>query len=165
VTAASRSAVGTSPLAADPPAAASVAIALPKPIREAIVAHCRRELPNEACGLVAGTAPAGRGGHATRWLPARNVHASPYRYEVHPDDLVRLTLDIDDAGEVIWAIVHSHVASPARPSATDRRAWRDPDVVQLVVSMGSGPEPEVRAWRIAAGALDEVPLAEAPLAG
>jgi proteasome lid subunit RPN8/RPN11 len=123
-----------------PSASAPGAISLPEAMREAILEHCRGELPNEACGLIAGDAAASRGGRATRWLPARNRHASPYRYELHPDDLVRLTLDIDDAGEVVWAVVHSHTASPAVPSATDVREWRYPDAVQVVVSLGPAAE-------------------------
>ncbi len=133
-------------------------VVVPAAMREAILGHCRRELPNEACGLVAGDAPAARGGRATRWLPARNALASPYRYELDPDDLVRLTLDIDDAGEVIWAVVHSHVASPAVPSLTDVRESRYPDALQLVVSMAAPDAPELRAWRIADATLEEVPI-------
>ena len=56
---------------------------------------------------------------ALRWEPTRNRAASPFRYEIHPEDLLRLTIETDDADEVFWAIVHSHVASPARPSPTD----------------------------------------------
>ena len=39
--------------------------------------------------------PAG-GGHALRFEPTRNAAASPYRYEIHPDDLYRLTVATDD---------------------------------------------------------------------
>lgn len=140
-----------------------LAISLPTAMREAIVEHCRSALPNEGCGLVAGDAPPSRGGRPTRWLPARNVLASPRRYELHPDDLVRLTLDIDAVGEVVWAIVHSHVATPAIPSPTDLRQARYPDALQLVVSfagnLGPTGSPDLRAWRILEGALEEVATA------
>lgn len=132
-------------------------VALPEAMHVAIVEHCRRALPNEACGLLAGDAPPARGGHPTRWLPARNAYPSPYRYELHPDDLLRLSLAIDDAGEVIWGIVHSHVASAAVPSPTDLREWRHPEALQLVVSLCAAA-PELRAWRIAGGTLEEVRL-------
>ncbi|HYL39883.1 MAG TPA: M67 family metallopeptidase [Candidatus Binatus sp.] len=137
---------------------------LPPDLRRAIVEHGRRELPNEACGLLAGDAPAARGGRPTRWLPARNVLASPYRYEIHPDDLVRLALEIDDAGEIVWAIVHSHVGSAAVPSAADLRAWSYPDAFQLVVSLAGPGEPTLRGWRLVDSHLEEVALGEAPLA-
>ena len=45
--------------------------------------------------------------------PARNADASPYRYSVEPDDLLRITHAIDDAGDEVAAIYHSHTMSPA----------------------------------------------------
>jgi [CysO sulfur-carrier protein]-S-L-cysteine hydrolase len=137
---------------------------LPAAIRDALVAHARAEYPNEACGLIAGTAPAAEGGVATRWHPARNRAASPLRYEIHPDDLLRLTLAIDDADEVIWGIVHSHVRSPARPSPTDVGLALHPDALYVLVSLAAGEADRetgaesVRAWRIAGGAVFEVAL-------
>ncbi len=101
----------------------------PRAIRDALVAHARAEHPNKACGLIAGTAPAADGGTATRWFATRNQAASPLRYEVHPDDLLRASLAIDDADEVIWGIVHSHVRSAARPPR--RRARVYPDALYL----------------------------------
>ena len=137
---------------------------LPAPIRDALVAHARAEYPNEACGLIAGTAPAAEGGLATRWHPARNRAASPLRYEIHPDDLLRLSLAIDDADEVTWAIVHSHVRSPARPSPTDVAQARYPDALHVLVSLAADQADRetatesVRAWRIVGGAVFEVAL-------
>lgn len=130
---------------------------LPDAIREAMIADLRAALPNEGCGLIAGDASPFGGGRATRWHPTRNRLASPYRFEIEPADLLRVQLAIDDAGEVVWAVVHSHVASPARPSATDVRAAVHPASLHVVVSMTT-PEPEVRAWRIADGGIEEVRL-------
>ncbi len=96
---------------------------LPVEIRRALVAHARAEYPNEACGLIAGTAAAAAGGSATRWHATRNRAASPLRYEVHPDDLLRVVLAIDDAGEAIWGIVHSP-RPVARATVADRRGSR-----------------------------------------
>jgi proteasome lid subunit RPN8/RPN11 len=131
---------------------------------DAIAAHARAEYPNEACGLVAGTAPPAEGGTPTAWHPARNRAASPLLYEIHPEDLLRMSLDVDDAGEVIWGIVHSHVRSPARPSATDVGLAFYPDALYLIVSLAEGEAglagraESVRAWRIVDGAVYEVAL-------
>jgi proteasome lid subunit RPN8/RPN11 len=130
----------------------AVRVALPAAMADAIVAHVRAELPDEGCGLIAGDASFTAGGRPLRWIPTRNALASPYRFEIHPDDLLRHSLAIDDAGEVIWAIVHSHVASPARPSATDLREARHPAALQLIVSLDaahadpSAGAPSLRAW-------------------
>lgn len=139
-------------------------VVLPAAMRDAIVAHARGELPNEACGLIAGTAAPAEGGLATTWHATRNRAASPLRYEVHPEDLLRAIIAIDDAGEAIWGIVHSHVRSAARPSATDVGAAFYPEALYLVVSLAddeADPDtgaPSVRAWRIVDGSAFEVAL-------
>ena len=137
-------------------------VELPDPIRTAIVAHAVAGLPNEACGLVIGDRPAADGGRALRWVALANPAASPYRYEIEPEDLLRLTIELDDSDEVIWGIVHSHVASPARPSPTDVRQSFYPDTLYLIVSLrpeeadpDTGAE-SVRAWRIIDGTVHEV---------
>jgi [CysO sulfur-carrier protein]-S-L-cysteine hydrolase len=141
-----------------------VEVRLPAEIRDEVVAHARRELPNEACGLIAGDRAASDGGHALRWIPTRNALASPYRYEIDRDDLLRASIATDDAGEVIWGIVHSHVASPARPSPTDLRQSFYPDALYILVSLDPAEAdsrtgtPSLRAWRIVHGGVHEVLL-------
>lgn len=139
-------------------------VVLPSAIRQAIVEHARAQLPNEACGLVIGDRAAADGGRALRWVPTRNRASSPYRYEIDPDDLLRLTIETDDADEVFWAIVHSHVASPARPSPTDIGLAFYSDALYVVVSLHPDEadlatgEPGIRAWRILDGGVHEVAL-------
>jgi proteasome lid subunit RPN8/RPN11 len=139
-------------------------VRLPAAIRDGIIEHARREAPNEACGIVVGNRPAADGGAALRWAPLRNELESPLRYAIHPDDLLRLTIETDDADEVFWAIVHSHVASPARPSPTDLRESHYPEALYLLVSLDPGEAdattggPSLRAWRIVDGGVHEVEL-------
>ena len=137
---------------------------LPAAIRDAVVAHARAEYPNEACGLIVGDAPAADGGRALRFEPARNKAASPYRYEIEPQDLLRLTIATDDADEVFWGIVHSHTHTPAVPSPTDIGLAFYPDALYVLVSLSDQEAdpatgaPGVRAWRIVEGATHEVAL-------
>ena len=160
--AAAAGAAGAATKAGASPGPASVE--LPEAIREAIVAHARAEAPNEACGLIVGDRPAADGGRALRWEATRNKAASPYLYEIDPDDLLRLTIQTDDADEVFWAIVHSHVASPARPSRTDIGLAFYPDALYMLVSLDPAEadpatgQPGVRAWRIIDGAVHEVAI-------
>ena len=133
-------------------------LAVPPAIAEQLMEHARAELPNEACGLLAGSLATGL---ATGFHPARNVEASPLRYNVHPEDLVRITFAIDDAGEDLVAIFHSHTRSAAVPSATDRRSAMYPDAVYLLASLADADAPParaLRAWRIRGGEAVEVPL-------
>ncbi len=114
---------------------------------EALVEHAHDADPNEACGLIIGDRPAADGGAALRFEPVRNRAASPYRYQIHPDDLLRLTIATDDADEVFWAIVHSHVRSQAYPSPTDVGLAFYPDALYLLVSLAE-EEPALGAFRI-----------------
>jgi proteasome lid subunit RPN8/RPN11 len=118
-----------------------------------IAAHAREDAPNECCGLIAGV-----DGRATRVHRARNEFASPTRFNVHPQDLIRITTEIEDGGEEIAGIYHSHPRSEAYPSQTDiNLAANWPDPLWLICSL-AGSEPVVRAFRIRDGNVDEVEL-------
>jgi [CysO sulfur-carrier protein]-S-L-cysteine hydrolase len=142
------------------PAAAPI----PATMVQALIDHARSAAPNEACGLVIGDRPAASGGRALRFEPTRNAAASPYRYEIHPDDLYRLTVATDDADEVFWGIVHSHTHTPAVPSPTDLGLAFYPDSLYVLVSLAEDEvdaataTPSVRAWRIVDGSIHEVAL-------
>jgi proteasome lid subunit RPN8/RPN11 len=139
-----------------------IGLTIPRSIAEALLSHARAELPNEAVALLSGSLPAAR---ASGLHPARNAEASPLRYSVHPDDLVRIVFAIEDAGEDLVAIFHSHTRSAAVPSATDRRAAMYPDAFHVLATLArpdASPERALRAWRIHGGHSFEVPLTVAP---
>jgi [CysO sulfur-carrier protein]-S-L-cysteine hydrolase len=130
---------------------------LPAPIREALIDWLRGALPDEGCGLLISDRSAEDGGLPRRFVGMRNAAASPYRYLMEPDEQLRVLLEIDDADEVVWAIVHSHVASPPRPSETDVGLATYPDALYLICSFSSEP-PDLRGWTIVEGAVNEVVL-------
>ena len=118
---------------------------------EQIVDHARREHPNECCGFVAQ-----RDDEAVAVHPATNVAASPLRFEVDGPEVARLMYAIDDAGESIGAIYHSHTRSAPFPSQTDinfSQGW--PGVEWLIVGLADG-SPEVRSYLIDGGVVTEV---------
>ncbi len=127
-------------------------------LAQQMVEHARSELPNEACGLLAGSLSEGR---ASAFHATRNAEASPLRYNVHPDDLVRVILAIEDGGEDLVAIFHSHTRSPAVPSATDRRTAQYPDAFYVLATLAdpaAAVSDSLRAWRIRDGESTEVPI-------
>ena len=131
-------------------------------IAHALLAHARAELPNEACGILAGSLADLR---ATAFHPARNADASPLVYTVHADDLVRIVFEIEDAGQDLVGIFHSHTHSPAVPSPTDRRSAQYPDAYHVLASLSdaqAGPTQALRAWRIRDGEAREAPLTIGP---
>jgi proteasome lid subunit RPN8/RPN11 len=118
-----------------------------------LVAHAQAEAPNECCGMIAA-----RDGEAVRVYRARNAAASPLRYELDPQDQLRIMHDIDEAGLDLGAIYHSHTRSAPYPSQTDVNLAFYPDSLYVIVGV-AGAEPEVRAYRIPApDRIEEVEL-------
>ena len=83
---------------------------------DAIVAHARRDHPDEACGVVAGPAGSDR---PERFVPMLNAARSPTFYEFDSADLLALYREMDDRDEEPVVIYHSHTATEAYPSRTD----------------------------------------------
>jgi proteasome lid subunit RPN8/RPN11 len=121
---------------------------VPDAARRAIREHAEAEAPNEACGLLVL-----KDGVAERYVPGVNAAASPYRFELQmPDPEVWF---LEDEGYEL-AVVHSHLASPPRPSRTDVEnlgLWQGRPYVIYAVRTG-----ELAAWRITDGSIEAVPL-------
>jgi proteasome lid subunit RPN8/RPN11 len=118
-----------------------------------IVAHAREEAPNECCGMIGA-----RDGAATSLYRARNAEASPLRYTVHPQDQLRIMDELEARGEELAAIYHSHTGSGAYPSQTDiNLAENWPDPLYVICSVAD-EEPDVRAFAIREGSVEEASL-------
>jgi proteasome lid subunit RPN8/RPN11 len=134
---------------------------LPRSTALEMLRQALEERPNEACGILAGSFDAERGARAAAYHPARNAEASPYRYLVDSEDLVRIVFGIEEAGQELVGIFHSHTHTPAVPSPTDLRSAQYPDAYYLLASLTDAdapPERALRAWRIRDGESTEVPL-------
>jgi [CysO sulfur-carrier protein]-S-L-cysteine hydrolase len=126
---------------------------VPRQIYEELLTHAREDAPNECCGLIGGS-----DGVAKTVYRARNAEASPLRYNLDPQDQFRIMTEMDEKGEELSAIYHSHTASPAYPSQTDINLAAYPDALYLIVSLAPG-EKELRGYRIEDGEVTEVDLA------
>jgi [CysO sulfur-carrier protein]-S-L-cysteine hydrolase len=127
---------------------------IPAHMRDEIVAHAREETPNECCGMIGA-----RDGEATSLYRARNAEESPLRYVVHPQDQFRIMEDMDERGEELGAIYHSHTKSPAYPSQTDinlAEGWPDP--LYVICSIADDDSPELRGFAIRDDRVEEVEL-------
>ncbi len=123
-----------------------------KRIYDELLEHARSEVPNECCGLIGG-----KDGEARTVYPARNAEASPLRYNLDPRDQFRIMNEMEERGEDLSAIYHSHTASPAYPSQTDINLAAYPDALYLIVSLAEGETP-LRGFRITNGDVAEVDL-------
>jgi proteasome lid subunit RPN8/RPN11 len=107
-----------------------------------MVAHARKELPNECCGLVGG-----REERATTVYPMRNEFESPLRYRLDSKDNIRVHNEMTAAAEEVVGVYHSHTKSEAYPSQTDlNEAEPWPEPVYLIVSLADADDPVVKGY-------------------
>jgi proteasome lid subunit RPN8/RPN11 len=112
---------------------------------DAIIAHARRDHPDEACGVVAGPLGSDR---PARFIPMLNAARSPTFYEFDSGDLLRLYRDMDDRDEEPVVVYHSHTATEARPSRTDISYASEPNAHYVLVSTRDPDVVELRSFRI-----------------
>ena len=122
-----------------------------------IVAHARRDHPDEACGVIAGPEGSDR---PERFIPMLNAARSPTFYEFDSGDLLRLYRDMDSRGEAPVVIYHSHTATEAYPSRTDIGLAQEPDAHYVLVSTREDAEPnhtgyDFRSFPIVDGVVSE----------
>jgi [CysO sulfur-carrier protein]-S-L-cysteine hydrolase len=142
-------------------------VRIPRDIYERIFEQARAELPNECCGLIGGTRE-----EAKTLYPAGNAEASPFRYVLDPMDQLRITEEMDAAGEDLAAIYHSHTKSEAYPSQTDinlalverrdgdqvaERIQLFPGTIYLIASLADEERP-LRGFDIDADGVREIEL-------
>ena len=117
-----------------------------------IVDHARRDAPDECCGVVSASS-----GEARGVFPLKNLAASPLRFEVGAD-LVPVMEQIDEAGDDLAAIYHSHTRTAPFPSQTDINfAANWPGVEWIIVGLDDG-RVDVRSFLIDGGGVTEVGL-------
>lgn len=135
---------------------------LGKDLYDAIVAHARRDHPDEACGVIAGPAGSDK---AERFIPMLNAARSPTFFEFDSSDLFKLYREIDERDEEIVVIYHSHTATEAYPSRTDiQYGSMSPDSHWVLVSTRDPDSVEFRSFRITDGdvAEEDVRILEQP---
>ena len=98
-----------------------------------LIEHCRREMPNEACGILGG-----RAGRVESVHPVPSASPSPARFVMDPAGQFRALDRIARAVQDVVGIYHSHPGGPAVPSRSDREEsfWPGTRLLELP---GGGP--------------------------
>ncbi len=121
-----------------------------------MIAHARADHPDEACGVITG--PEGSD-QPVRLIQMLNADRSPTFFRFDPQEQLRLYREMDDQGEEIVVVYHSHTSTEAYPSRTDIAYAAEPQAHYLLVSTaesGSADGPtEVRSYRIVDGVVSE----------
>jgi proteasome lid subunit RPN8/RPN11 len=124
-------------------------------MQAAIVAHARRDHPDEACGVIAGPAGSDR---PVRFIPMLNAARSPTFYEFDSSDLLALYREMDANDEDPVVIYHSHTATEAYPSRTDIAYASEPGAHYVLVSTRDPQTSDFRSFRIVDGVVTEEPV-------
>ncbi len=127
---------------------------------EALLAHARSGYPFEVCGVLLGREGTVEKAQA---VLNRETESPRVRYQIAPEDLLRIQRESRDAGLEIVGFYHSHPDHPARPSETDRRiaaGGLSDGVLHVVVGVEKGERATPTAWifRDATQAFDEEPF-------
>jgi len=130
---------------------------------DAIVAHAKRDHPDEACGIVAGPEGSDR---AERVVEMVNAAGSPTFYEFDSTELLDLYKQMWANDEEPVVIYHSHTATEAYPSRTDIGLASEPGAHYVLVSTrehGNNDGPvEFRSYRIIDGEVTEEEVTVVP---
>ena len=119
---------------------------------DAVIAHARRDHPDEACGIIAGSAGSDR---PERFIPMVNAARSPTFYEFDSMDLLKLYREMESREEEPVVVYHSHTSTEAYPSRTDISYASEPNAHYLLVSTREPDTAEVRSFRIVDGVVTE----------
>ena len=125
---------------------------LPAGVETAILAHARRDAPNECCGLLLG-----RGETIVDAVAVRNAADQPSRrYLIDPTDHFTVIREARAKSLDVIGAYHSHPRSRALPSETDRRDGFA-GFLFLIAGLAVDP-PELTGWIWTDGNFAAVPL-------
>ncbi len=131
----------------------SQVVEVPRAVADEMIAHARAGKPEEVCGLVA----ADGAGRIVKVIRVPNAAEDKIvTYYMDPAEQYRAFKAMEEEGLELFGIYHSHPATEAYPSATDRRLAFDsasgmplyPDAVYFIISLADEHRPVIRAFRL-----------------
>ncbi len=128
-------------------------LTLPQAMIDQVLAHARRDHPDECCGVIAG-----KDGVATRVYAMDNADRSPTGFTFESGEWLRVYREIDDADEELLAVYHSHTATEAYPSRTDILWAQHNEFAHWLLVSTRSDEDEVRSFTITDGVVTEEPV-------
>ncbi len=125
----------------------SIVLKLKKSDYDKMLKHCKDGLPNESCGLLAGTVE-GEVKTVTKIYLLTNIDASNEHFSMDPKEQFAALKDARANGVEIIGNFHSHPESPSRPSEEDKRLAYDPSIEYLILSLQEANHPVLKAFGI-----------------
>ncbi|MBR1392247.1 MAG: M67 family metallopeptidase [Ruminococcus sp.] len=122
-------------------------ITLSKADYEKMLAHAISELPNEACGLIAGTKQ-GNDKQIKKVYLLTNTDHSNEHFSLDPKEQLAAVKDMRANGLVPLGNWHSHPESPSRPSDEDKRLAFDSTASYLILSLMDREAPVLNSFHV-----------------
>lgn len=129
-------------------------IKITRPLATHLLALAQQSPEREVCGLVGAVDK-----QPSTVYPVKNVASNPEgAFEMDPRDQIRALKTMRSKNEKLFAIYHSHPASPAEPSVRDLENIGYPDAYQLIISLNTKGVLEMRAYQLTAEGMREIAL-------
>lgn len=109
--------------------------------------HAVSELPNEACGLIAGKVEGGDKIIEKVYL-LTNIDKSNEHFSLDPKEQLAAIKDMRAAGLSPLGNWHSHPESPSRPSDEDKRLAYDKNASYMILSLMDKENPVLNSFHI-----------------
>lgn len=122
-------------------------ITLKKSDYDKILAHAEKELPNEACGLIAGVVEDGVTIIKKVYL-LTNIDHSNEHFSLDPKEQLAAIKDMRAEGLMPLGNWHSHPESPSRPSDEDKRLAYDSRASYMILSLMDRENPVLNSFKI-----------------
>lgn len=120
---------------------------LRKDLYDKMLKHCEDGLPNESCGLIAGTTD-GDVKTVEKVYLLTNIDASREHFSMDPKEQLAAVKDARAAGLAMLGNFHSHPESPSRPSEEDKRLAYDSTAEYLILSLMEPGNPVLKAFGV-----------------
>lgn len=122
-----------------------------------IIAHAESELPNEACGLIAGNID-GENKEIKKVYFLTNTDHSNEHFSLDPREQLAAVKDMRKNGLVPLGNWHSHPESPSRPSDEDKRLAYDSKASYMILSLMDRENPVLNSFKISSSQAEKEEL-------
>ena len=114
---------------------------------DTILEYAKKNLPEEACGLIGGTIENGDK-HIKKIYLLTNIDHSNEHFSMDPKEQLAAVKDMRANGLVPLGNWHPHPESPSRPSDEDKRLAYDSKASYMILSLMNIDEPVLNSFHI-----------------
>ena len=115
---------------------------------EKILSYAVSELPDEACGLIAGYDKEDGSREIRKVYLLTNTDHTNEHFSINPREQLQAVRDMRAEGLKPLGNWHSHPETPSRPSEEDKRLANDPNASYLILSLEEKERPVLNAFHV-----------------